>query len=116
MPPFSHQQIEAFAQDRPNDKALRLWWRHIVKHPWLYILGLSSIIAVDLSDVSIPKVMKQLVDTLSQNNHVEKKLPWIILAFLLLQAIARIVWRITWAQQTHVVSAAMKSRLWERAT
>ncbi len=111
----SHQQIEAFAPDHPKDKALQLWWRHVRQHPWIYSLGLISIIAVDFADVGIPSVMKHFMDSLELRQEKNIYVLYLI-ALIALQYICRILWRVTWAQQTHVVAAAMKARLWERAT
>jgi ATP-binding cassette subfamily B multidrug efflux pump len=115
MPLQSHQSLEAFAQDKGHDTAGSLWWRHVRSHPYVYGIGFLSILLVDLADVGIPTLMMHLMDSLGEGRN-ESQWSWYLLALLFVQFACRIVWRVTLAQQTHVVSAAMKARLWERAT
>jgi len=111
----AHLSLNALPESRSDESAMRFWWKHIKKHKGIYLIGALGVIGTNAAEVSIPIYFREIIDRLDQAVATPQKTLFILLAILLIQFLSRFVWRRFMAQQTHVVSAAMKAQLWSKA-
>lgn len=98
-----------------GDTSLAIWRRHLRRHWLRYSIGVVSVIATNVTDVMVPKLIQWTIDGLEQRDAAALRTVGGLIALLVLQAVGRIYWRQTLGQQTHYVAARLKSLLWDRA-
>jgi ATP-binding cassette subfamily B protein len=98
-----------------GEGSTRVWARHIRKLWWIYAGGILSVVGTNITETLVPKVVQHAIDAALAGGHGLDRLFQILLAVLLVQAVCRLLWRVTLGQQTHFVAARMKSLLWNRA-
>ncbi len=121
-----------FEKEIPDEalSTFHIWWKHLLRHPFIYLSGFTFVVFTNICDVLVPKFIQWGIDLLSINSipgivsyvkpyatqqEAFKLLVLFLSIFIVLQFIGRIFWRLTLARQTHKVAARLKSLLWNRA-
>lgn len=95
-------------------KAWNFWVGHLRQRKGLYAIGCFSVAITNLADIMVPKSIQWIIDHFVQTSTMYMTGFWVLLGTYVGQFIARFVWRITLARETHLTEAQMKSLLWDR--
>lgn len=89
------------------------FWVYISQYPERYFMGLLTLAAVDLVNVSLPLLVKYAIDAIP-----EKKLNQVIwasvgyLVLMILQSYGRYLWRIYLMGTSHLVASEVRTKLY----
>ena len=85
------------SSDRPIREVFRFFWS---KHSRAILTGLVTIILIDVTELIMPLVLRDLVDSVSvvHRSHLLHRSVWFVLLMVLIQAIGRYVWRVSLAR------------------
>ncbi len=97
-----------------SQKAVSFWWKHICSRPKIYLLGCGSVAITNLADIMVPKCIQWITDHFIKSNTLYMTGFWLLVGTYVAQLIARYIWRITLARETHLTEAKMKSLMWNR--
>lgn len=89
------------------------FWSYIRRYPRRYAIGLLTLAAVDLVNVTLPILVKYGIDAIPAKN--TKQLMWASLAYLFLmviQSYGRYLWRIYLMGTSHLVVKELRERVY----
>ncbi len=92
----------------------KIWLRHIRRFGWIYAFGALSVIGTNITESVVPKIVQHAIDGVSKGDLDVARLVAFFALVLVVQAVCRVLWRVTLGRQTHEVSAKMRSLLWNR--
>lgn len=95
-------------------KALTFWRQHLAARWIFYVMGCGSIAVTNVVEVMVPKCIEWIINHFVETSTLYRRGFWILVALYIAQLIARYLWRITVARETHLTEAQMKSLMWNR--
>ncbi len=81
----------------PTKNALKFIFSYVKRHVWYFVFGIATLVVVDLVQVKIPEIIRQMTDSISVRNFSESVILQgflHIIGLTLLMVMLRIVWRL----------------------
>jgi len=90
------------------------FWCYIKRYPKRYLMGLLTLAAVDVVNVSLPLLVKYAIDAIPQKDI--KQVVWASVGYLVLmvlQSYGRYLWRIYLMGTSHLVASEVRTQLYK---
>ncbi len=91
---------------------------YYIKYFYLFLIGIGSLVAVDIFQLRVPKIIGVIVDRLQDNTLTKNNLKdflYEMIIIIIVMAIGRFLWRVAIIGVSHVIERDLKQKMYDKA-